>query len=84
MKLELEINDADAFVIETMLSLNRTPGATDLGPLDIKGLVQMLLKDVVVAIKRPSTSEGINMRQVLHSHRYDQWPSLDYQWPSID
>lgn len=40
------------------------------GSLDIKRLARMLLEDVALAVRRPGSWEGANMRQVLRSHGY--------------
>lgn len=45
-------------------------GACSHGALDLEKLVRMLLQDVALAVHRPGSWEGANMRQVLASHGY--------------
>jgi hypothetical protein len=70
MKIEIEIDDEDAALIEEFLSRNQTPEGTTHGVLDIRGLARMLLEDVAIAEVRPGSWEGANMITVLQAHGY--------------
>ena len=71
MKLKIEIDDQDAQVIEAILATATDSSANSHGLLNLKRLVEMLLEDVVLAVRRPGSWEGANMRQVLRSHGYN-------------
>ena len=45
-------------------------GATSHGALDLEALILMLLADVALAVHRPGSWEGANMRGLLASHGY--------------
>lgn len=70
MKLTVEITDEDAKLIKTFLVGTKKGEANSHGPLDMKALAWMLLEDVALAVRRPGSWEGANMRQVLASHGY--------------
>ena len=70
MKLEIEIPDNDAALIERWLSYQSISEANSHGPLDIKRLAEMLLADVALSQRRPGSWEGANMMTVLQAHGY--------------
>jgi len=70
MKIEIEITDQDAALIEQFLDENQTGECNSHGPLDMIVLAGMLLQDVALAVRRPGSWEGSNMSQVLSSHGY--------------
>ena len=73
MKITIEIDAEDAKLIKTFLAATKDVGidASTHGPLDMKKLATMLLSDVALAVRRPGSWEGANMRQVLRSHGYE-------------
>lgn len=70
MKLELEIRDEDAEWIALALAACQESGCNSHGPLDIHRLARLLLEDVALAMRRPGSWEGANMRQLLRAHGY--------------
>lgn len=70
MKVEIEITDEDAALIEEFLTDNQTGEFNSHGPLDMATLAGMLMEDVALAVRRPGSWEGSNMIQVLTSHGY--------------
>lgn len=71
MKIEIEINDAYLpFIQEVLDSSQGEEEMTSHGALDIKSLAEMLMEDVMLAVKRPGSWEGANMLEVLSSHGY--------------
>ena len=70
MKIEIEISDQDAELIEQFLDENQSETGNSHGPLDMIVLAEMLLQDVALAVRRPGSWEGSNMSQVLWSHGY--------------
>jgi hypothetical protein len=70
MKIEIEISDQDATLIEEFLDENQSSEFNSHGPLDITVLAGMLMQDVALAVRRPGSWEGSNMIQVLICHGY--------------
>lgn len=70
MKIEIEISNQDAALIEEFLDDNQSGEFNSHGPLDLFVLVEMLLEDVAMTVSRPGSWEGANMIQVLTSHGY--------------
>lgn len=70
MKIEIEITEQDAALIEQFLDDNQGGEFNSHGPLDLIVLAGMLLEDVALAVRRPGSWEGSNMSQVLTSHGY--------------
>jgi hypothetical protein len=70
MKIEIEVTDQDAALIEEFMDANQSDGFNSHGPLDMIVLAGMLLQDVALAVRRPGSWEGSNMSQVLTSHGY--------------
>jgi hypothetical protein len=70
MKIEIEISDQDAALIEEFMDENQSETGNSHGPLDMIVLAEMLLQDVALAVRRPGSWEGSNMSQVLYSHGY--------------
>lgn len=70
MKIEIEISDQDAALIEEFMDANQSSVFNSHGPLDMIVLAEMLLEDVALAVRRPGSWEGSNMIQVLTSHGY--------------
>ena len=70
MKLRIEIRDEDAALICDFLELTRGRTDNSHGPLTLKLLAEMLLEDVALAVRRPGSWEGANMRHVLECHGY--------------
>jgi hypothetical protein len=70
MKIEIEISDQDAELIEQFMDENQNETGNTHGPLDMIILAGMLLEDVALAVRRPGSWEGSNMSQVLCSHGY--------------
>ncbi len=70
MKLQIEIADEDAALIEEFLARNQASEGNSHGPLDIKRLAEMLLEDVALAERRPGSWEGANMTAALQAHGY--------------
>ena len=70
MKIEVEVSDQDAALIEEFMDENQTGEFNSHGPLDMIVLAEMLMQDVVLAVRRPGSWEGSNMIQVLTSHGY--------------
>jgi len=64
MKIEIEIDDAVAASVNGFLE-RQDP------ELDLAGMVQMLLEDVALAVRRPESWEGVMMRDLLASHGYE-------------
>jgi hypothetical protein len=71
MKLEVEIADEDAQLIQALIAACGAgeEGNTH-GRLDLQKLTRMLLEDVALAWRRPGSWEGANMNQLLESHGY--------------
>lgn len=46
-------------------------GATTHGPLDVLGLLAMLMEDAGMVLSRPGSWEASNMRRVLEGHGYE-------------
>lgn len=67
MKIRIEIDDADAALLEAVLVQTQDGNANSHGPLNLKRLAEMLLEDVALAVRRPGSREGANMRQLLRS-----------------
>jgi hypothetical protein len=70
MKIEIEVRDRDYVLIEKFMDNNQSEEDNSHGPLDLFVLVELLLDDVVLAMRRPGSWEGENMIQVLTSHGY--------------
>lgn len=70
MKIEIEITDDDAALIEEFLIDNQVDEGNSHGPLDMIVLAGMLMEDVALAVRRPGSWEGFNMIRVLESHGY--------------
>jgi hypothetical protein len=70
MKIEIEITEEDAALIEEFLDENQSETGNSHGPLDMIILAGMLLEDVALAVRRPGSWEGSNMSQILCSHGY--------------
>lgn len=70
MKIEIEISDQDAALIEEFLDENQSETGNSHGPLDMIVLAEMLLQDVALAVRRPGSWEGANMSHVLYCHGY--------------
>jgi hypothetical protein len=70
MKIEIEISDQDAALIEEFLNENQGSEFNSHGPLDMTVLAGMLMQDVALAVRRPGSWEGSNMIQVLVCHGY--------------
>jgi hypothetical protein len=70
MKIEIEISDQDATMIEQFMDENQSGEFNSHGPLDMIVLAEMLLQDVALAVRRPGSWEGSNMIQVLICHGY--------------
>lgn len=72
MKIEIEIDD-DIFADVERFLARQDPesGANTHGHLDVAGLVQMLLEDVVLTERRPGSWEGEKMDALLASHGYE-------------
>jgi hypothetical protein len=70
MKIEIEISDQDAELIEEFLDENQSETGNTHGPLDMIILAEILMQDVALAVRRPGSWEGSNMSQVLYSHGY--------------
>ena len=71
MKIEIEIPDSDAALIEEFMNENQSDEANSHGALDMIVLAEMLMEDVALTVSRPGSWEGSNMRQVLTSHGYN-------------
>jgi hypothetical protein len=72
MKIEIEIGDSIIEDVERFLKRqDPESGANTHGHLDVAGLIQMLLEDVAVAVRRPESWEGVMMRDLLTSHGYE-------------
>lgn len=71
MKIEIEISEADAALIEQFMDENQgSEDYTTHGPLDMIVLAEMLMEDVALMVRRPGSWEGSNVHQVLTSHGY--------------
>jgi len=70
MRLEIEVSDQDAALIEEFMDMNQSDEFNSHGPLDMIVLAEMLMQDVALAVRRPGSWEGANMIQVLTSHGY--------------
>ncbi len=70
MKIEVEISDQDAALIEEFLENNQGDEFNSHGPLDMIVLAGMLMEDVALAVRRPGSWEGSNMAQMLTCHGY--------------
>lgn len=70
MKIEIEISEEDAALIEEFIENNQDDEYNSHGPLDMAILAKMLLKDVALVVRRPGCWEAANMMQVLSSHGY--------------
>lgn len=72
MKLTIEIHDETAIRIKDQIA-NMPKNEHDThGPLTLKRLVEMLVEDVDLSIRRPGSWEGSKMGDLLTSHGY-QW-----------
>jgi len=70
MRLEINVRDEDAALIEEFMDMNQSGEFNSHGPLDMIVLAEMLMQDVALAVRRPGSWEGANMIQVLTSHGY--------------
>jgi hypothetical protein len=70
MKVEIEITESDAALIELFLESTKSSEFNTHGPLDIKRCAEMLMEDVALMVRRPGSWEGANMAQVMVSHGY--------------
>lgn len=70
MKIEIEVSDKNAALIEEFMDENQTDEFNSHGPLDMIVLAEMLLEDVALTVSRPGSWEGSNMSRVLTSHGY--------------
>ena len=70
MRIEVEITDEDAALIEEFMDDNQSEECCSHGPLDMIVLAEMLLHDVALVVRRPGSWEGANMSVVLASHGY--------------
>lgn len=72
MRLTIQLTAEDAALIDEFLEYTKGAnlGASSHGPLNRHRLAQLLLEDVALAMRRPGSWEGANMRQVLRSHGY--------------
>jgi hypothetical protein len=70
MKITIDIPDNSAALIKTFID-GTSEDANTHGKLTIESLAEMLLEDVVLAVRRPGSWEGHNMIQVLTSHGYE-------------
>ena len=70
MKLEIEISDNNAALIEEFINENQSGEFNSHGPLDLFVLIEMLLQDVAMTVSRPGCWEAVNMRDLLTSHGY--------------
>jgi hypothetical protein len=70
VKLTIEIRDEDAALVHQLCELTKDTTFNSHGPLTLESLAGMLLEDVALAVRRPGSWEGANMRQVLRSHGY--------------
>ena len=72
MKIEIEITEEDAALIEQFMDeVNQCGEFTTHGLLDMIVLAGMLMEDVALTVSRPGSWEGANMRQVLTLHGYN-------------
>ena len=71
MKIEIEITEEDAALIEQFMDNNQSGEFNSHGPLDMIVLAGMLMEDVALTVSRPGSWEGANMGQVLTSHGYN-------------
>jgi hypothetical protein len=70
MKIEIEVSEENAALIEEFMDDNQSEEGNSHGPLDMIVLAEMLLEDVALAVRRPGSWEGSNMINVLNSHGY--------------
>jgi hypothetical protein len=68
--IAITLSDDDAALIERGLPIFNQHAATTHGPLTVESLTTMLLEDVALAVRRPTSWEGHNMLQVLTGHGY--------------
>jgi hypothetical protein len=71
MKITVEISDDDAMYINRVIDMANMSNANTHGAMDTKKLVEMLLEDVAMTVRRPGCWEATNMAQVLSSHGYE-------------
>jgi hypothetical protein len=71
MQITVNVSVRDLELIQIFLDTTqgRTDGCTH-GQLDLARLVNMLLQDVALMMRRPGSWEGSNMTQVMQSHGY--------------
>ena len=71
MKIEIDVSEEDAALVEAFLQSTAGSQCNSHGPLDFPKLAGMLLEDVALMVGRPGSWEGANMAQVLSSHGYE-------------
>ena len=71
MKIEFEVSEEDAALVETFFRSTTESRFNSHGPLNLPRLAMMLLEDVALMVRRPGSWEGSNMAQVLGSHGYE-------------
>jgi len=69
MKMQIEISDEDAALIERFLA---TTSEGTHGPLTIAKLIEMLMEDVALMLSRPGCWEAQGMWAHLSSHGYEE------------
>ena len=71
VKLELKFSQEDFECLQRFIELTKLSTSNQFAEeLTLESLTQMLLQDVVYAMRRPGSWEGANMIQVLQSHGY--------------
>ena len=70
MKISITIPDGDAALIAVFLAATKDVTSSSHGPLDMQKLAAMLLEDVALLVRRPSSWEGTTMMAVMASHGY--------------
>lgn len=69
VKIEVQLSEKDVKRVQAVLD-GSEEGQGSYGKLDMNRLVQMLLGDVALTIRRPGSWEGANMLRVLEAHGY--------------
>jgi len=70
MKIEIEIPDRDVALMERFMEKNQNEEGNSYGPLNMEILAEMLMRDVVLAVRRPGSLVGEQIVDILKAHGY--------------
>jgi hypothetical protein len=72
MKITVEVSDETARNVARLMQIANDPtNVRPMGELNIQTLIEILLEDCAMVVRRPGCWEASNMAQVLTSHGYE-------------